>query len=522
MQISKLDRWELARQRCRTDHFYLAKVLGFDRFFPDVHKPLFDLFVKKDHTKSMDELDAIRDILALWPRGHQKSIAKVVDRTQWIINYPDIRILALSGRQDVVNTIISVTRQGFETPGNDFSRLFPEFCGTNLGNAFSFTVPCRKGNYREPTLSASTLNSVKTGLHYNLIEPDDLVHEKNIGTLDQIKKVIGQFDDLTPLIAGEEGRFRELIGTRWHYDDLYGEIITRNTKNPTWKINVKPCWWKTSAGKLQLLYPARPGVGRDKGTLSDGSPKLVGFTVEQLLAIQRENPQKFAYQYLNCPIVGETQVFTDELMAAALSPDLPELGPAVSFWDTASSTSRHSDESAGVTGALDANGHVWITDFVAGKLNPFELTQQIVLQTLKHRPSQVYIEGANGSSLLSPALDMIAKQQNINIPLQFTKTSKAGGAKDNRIVSLQAVLKAGRLHFWSGIPNLQETLLAFTRYPKGKHDDRPDVIALLYGILSNFAPPPRTIENPYVVKRRPSEYANGQQHRSQISYGLIG
>jgi predicted phage terminase large subunit-like protein len=515
MQLSKLDRWELARQKCRTDHFYLAKVLGFDRFFPDVHKPLFDLFIKKDHTKSMDELDAVKNLLILWPRGHQKTIAKVIDRIQWIINYPDVRILALSGKQDQVETIIKVTRQLFETPGNDFSRLFPEFCGTSLGNASGFTVPCRRGNFREPTVSCSTLSSVKTGYHYNIIEPDDLVNEKNIGTLDQIRKVISQFDDLTPLVAGEEGGFREVIGTRWHYDDLYGEIISRNVKERNWKISVKACWTKSQTGKLTLLYPVRPGVGKDKG-------KIVGFTLEKLQEIQRENPQKFAYQYLNCPIVGETQVFTDELMAAALSPDLPDLGPAVSFWDTASSTSRHSDESAGVTGALDANGHVWITDFVAGKLNPFELTQQIVLQTLKHRPSQVYIEGANGSSLLSPALDMVAKQQNINIPLQFTKTSKAGGAKDNRIVSLQAVLKAGRLHFWSGIPNLQETLLAFTRYPKGKHDDRPDVIALLYGILSNSAPPPRAIENPYVVKRRPSEYANGQQHRSQISYGLIG
>src|SRR5437870_3617043 len=84
------------RLKCKTDKLFLSHMLGYD-FQEDVHSDLFANYLQIDQTKNLYDQDEIKSRLVLWPRGHYKTSSAVVEMVQLILNFPDIRILLMSG-----------------------------------------------------------------------------------------------------------------------------------------------------------------------------------------------------------------------------------------------------------------------------------------------------------------------------------------------------------------------------------------------------------------------------------------
>src|SRR5947209_120458 len=103
------------RHKARTDHMYLARLLGFDGFQEDVHKALFDCFVKKDRKKAIEQQDKVKDRLILWPRGHYKTTAVSVDIIQWILNFPNITIGIMTAEMEAAKQRLGEVKDKFET-----------------------------------------------------------------------------------------------------------------------------------------------------------------------------------------------------------------------------------------------------------------------------------------------------------------------------------------------------------------------------------------------------------------------
>src|SRR5690348_9069010 len=158
--------WKDARQKGRTNLLYLCQnILGYPdvskevhgrlcaslqrfkggsetvaelpggrlRFEPGSYKPYVDMW----------DLEGPRKTLILIPRGHLKTtVATIAHTIQWIINYPNIRILLSSGTGEQVRKFISEVKGHFQF--NEMFRYFyPEFCphGKNVkefGNQDSF------------------------------------------------------------------------------------------------------------------------------------------------------------------------------------------------------------------------------------------------------------------------------------------------------------------------------------------------------------------------------------------------
>jgi predicted phage terminase large subunit-like protein len=460
----------LIRDRARTDKLYLAcKVLGYD-FQADVHSELFSCFIPFDNKKAWREQSAIKDRLVIWPRGHYKSTSCIVEIIQAIINFPDIRILIMQGSLTVTQNLLREIKSHFlgNAPRSKFREIFPEFCEDKLGTQNAFTTPARlQKQLQQQTVTVASPNSVKTGQHYDIGFFDDLINDQNYTSAKQLAKVADQFRMCIPLI--DPGCYRYVTGTRYAFGDLYEDIIRANTDGK-WTITVKDCF---SDDGLQVRFEQR--------TLPDG--RLIGYSREQLLSIQREDPKMFSSQFLNKPANFGTQLFTESRMLQAVVPatDVPALSPAILFIDLASSESARADDSVILCGKTDQNRVMYVVDGIGGQWTPAQLAEKVVEMALKHRPVRILIEKTASSAYFTEYLRMLCRDKNVILPIDYIPVNNSKDAKKIRISALEGHIRNKRLRFFVGLPCWLKMLSQFTEFPQARygHDDYPDTVALM-------------------------------------------
>lgn len=77
----------------------------------------------------------------------------------------------------------------------------------------------------DPTAFSASIGTNIVGRHCNLIIVDDLVDDKNSCTTDQREKCLQWLRALESIAQTEEDGEIIIIGTRWHKDDVYSELI---------------------------------------------------------------------------------------------------------------------------------------------------------------------------------------------------------------------------------------------------------------------------------------------------------
>lgn len=454
------------RRRAQTDLFWLAKnVLGYKEMIERVHKPICDLFVQKDPNKPIAEQDEIKLRLLLFPRGHFKSSVDIADIVQWVLCFPNIRIALVTGSLNLAERFMFEIQSHFLR--NDTLRaLFPEHCpdpdDRSYFNSQAFTTPARtQHNLREPTISVTTAGSVKAGSHYDVIKIDDMVHENNVGTLDQIQKTIQEFNYITPLL--EPYGYRDVIGTIYHHSDLHCWLLEQGTDNM--KFLKKACWEVKPDGTKELLFPER-------------------FTLKFLEERQREDPYIFSCQYLLNPIVESQQLFTKEQVASHfVAPNTIPYGPNYIAWDLASSVNNSNRSySVGAVGRFVEN-KLYILEIIRGQFNPHELVEKILLSAYLWRPRVVAIEKSPGAQFLMPALESKSQQLQIPVPnIRWIKLTP-DKSKYERVSALQPLLANDRLFFSTAISDKDQLITELTRFPAYRHNDIPDAISLLLNVF---------------------------------------
>lgn len=115
----------------------------------------------------------------------------MADMVQWILAYPDVRILIGSGTRDNAIAIACSVKSHFQY--NETIRYyFPELCpqankAADFGSKDEFTCPGRVDKtIKEPTVSVASPDSTVASRHFELCHFDDLVNETNSRTKDGI------------------------------------------------------------------------------------------------------------------------------------------------------------------------------------------------------------------------------------------------------------------------------------------------------------------------------------------------
>lgn len=491
------------RLQCQTDLQFLSTAIFKRDFFECTHRPLIDFFLKKkpfapafqrnasytlgDFHDSIEVLGTLaqRKGVCLYPRGSYKSSFDADDICQYVICYPDIRILIMVGESSLGEAFVPEIKERFvlrdKAEPTEFQLLFPEFVidleeDKDRGGAQEYWCPARKLKQKEPTVGSISILGATSGWHCDVLKCDDVVTDTTpIETSMSRNKLVRKFVTTANLL--DPHGILELIGTRYHEEDLYDHA----------KSALKDCRYLCGASWTPLPHARHK---KTKELLE--SDVVLLFPERQNFAFLREklllDEETFYLQQLNDPKkLGPTVKFRLEDLRAATTriPQNPSFR-RYNFWDVATTNSESSDYTAGGCLLIDTTKWVaYLHQFIMEKYTPTELAYQIATMAKNTNPERVMFERytATNACWLEQEVRKICVGWGYDIPIHTMKVDKTKNAKGPRICGLEPLIKGGRLFFSNLLPNLDGLFKQFTDFtgvphPK-RNDDGPDMLSFL-------------------------------------------
>jgi predicted phage terminase large subunit-like protein len=164
-----------------------------------------------------------------------------------------------------------------------------------------------------------------------------------------------------------------------------------------------------------------------------------------------------------------------------------------------------------------------VCDIRSGQWTALQLAHTILEMSLLHRPMRVLIEGTAASTFFIDYLKVIAKDKGITLNIEPLKVSNNKDAKRLRISAVAGSIKTGRCAFLAGLPGWAALVQQFCEFPKGRHDDEIDTVAMMVQFYStqtaNFDPFP-TQQLPFFLQRPGIDY--GLEQKIVQNDGLTG
>lgn len=422
------------------------------------------------------------DSLYLAGRGfiptHNTTIHTVAHIIQWIINYPDVRILMCTATDEKAQIIVGKTKQHFQYNPR-FRQLFPEFCPpknkiSDWGSKTEFSVPNRTRN-DEPTLMTAAVGKALASTHHDVIKASDVVTENNIRTDGQIMEVKDFFGYLEPLRErgpSKEGAsnvgWKDVEGTIYHFADYYQMIVEAEEKRDkkAWKITKQSCW--TDEAKTIPLWPER-------------------FPAAELHRIEESpevGPVLFASQYELNPITGVDGLASPEQIRFFPAHLVNELMPRYRVHTTIDLANMDAnslgDYTVITTCGFDGDGRCDVLSIVRGHFDDLKIIELIfAVQRLYPSNADFKIQKDHFSASLRGLLKREQAKRGTWLNIMETPVR---GSKNYRIIKgLQGWFLQGSIRFADNIPCKGDLIREIVRFPKGRHDDILDTLADQFG-----------------------------------------
>jgi predicted phage terminase large subunit-like protein len=405
-----------------------------------------------------------RKKLILIPRSHLKSkLITIGYSTFRIIQNPKIRILIYSATwQMAVDLHMSIQNI---LKGNETIHLLWGNFSQGAREWSQDKTRLEVNDKREATITAAGVDNNLVGGHYDLIIMDDVVNRDNIGTADQIEKVLKKFRDSLDLLE-PHGQL-VVIGTRWHDADLYGWIQEKdNQVISDFDVLIKRAY----EGDLMTgenFIPLWPGKFDQ-----EGFRKL----------LRAEGWAHFSAQYMNDPVPEENATFKRQYIRYYESPDTR--GKYLSKFlliDPAISLKKEADYSAFIVLGVDEYNYLYILDIIRGHLSPSDIINTIFLLQERWQINDVGIEQVAFQKTLAYSL---REDPRFRLrPFHITELKPNERSKDERIKGLQPLYEAGKVLHNRLLPNniyLEDELI---RFPNGRHDDLIDALSYATDII---------------------------------------
>ena len=172
------------------------------------------------------QAEAIETCLQLAPRGFGKSTILTITRAVYeIIRNPNVRILIASNTQLQAEVFLREIKFHLEHNPRVLE-YFGSFASDDKWDIREIVVSPRTSSAKESTVTCVGVSGAVASRHYDIIIADDLVDEENSRTEIQRDKVkTWWYKTLVPCCE-PDGKIY-ILGTRYHYLDLYGHL----TKN---------------------------------------------------------------------------------------------------------------------------------------------------------------------------------------------------------------------------------------------------------------------------------------------------
>ena len=237
----------------------------------------------------------------------------------------------------------------------------------------SIVVP-RTRIMKEPSIAVCGVLGTVVSMHPDLIIADDLISNNNSQTPLQRAKVSNWFRTVVLPMLEPSGQLA-VIGTRYHYGDLYSEILA-DPGFAKWRKIIQKSEWLDESGQRHILFPER-------------------FTPEKLDEL-RATMGTVAYncQMLNDPSGLEGSDFKAAWLDQGRYDQLPDRPTVFSGVDLAIGRSEGNSRFAIVTIALDRDGTVYVVNCYRDRI-PFAEQLKAVKRILSSTSPRLIAIGAN-------------------------------------------------------------------------------------------------------------------------------
>jgi predicted phage terminase large subunit-like protein len=416
------------------------------------------------HQIICDALDRVtrgecKRLIIAAPPAHAKSVYSSHNfPAMWLGNYPKDKVMAVSHTQPFAEDIGRKVRNLVYNPL--YGQLFDGVTIKADSRAAARWETTEGGSYFSTGVSGSVV-----GRRANLILVDDPYKSKQVAYSPAERKKISEwyFTDVVPRLL--PGGAIVIIATRWHEDDLTGEILKKSAKG---EIEPFELISLTAICEDPEHDPMHRNYGEALWPSQYPTPKLKeirgGLEIDEWNALyqQKPRPAESGEVSANWFLKHDNERLPDD--QAYLN---------IVSWDTAGTANERSDYTVGLAVKMGLKDRkFYITDMYREKSEFHTLMRDIPAFNAKARAEAVLMENkGTGTSLIQVLRN---SGQNI-IPVQPQKQ----GGKEFRFELAIPALEAGRVSLpkqGAWIADFQEEILTF---PGSNHDDIVDAFSQL-------------------------------------------
>lgn len=438
--------------------------------------------LKEFHRELCDfvETNTDRKKLILMPRGHLKTTVITVGYSlQRIARDPKVRILIANATGAMAEAMLGQIKKHLQ-----YNETFRYYFGDLSTTASTWrdgmiTLPVGEGSYqsKEATVIAYGLGGSLVSQHYDVIIVDDPHNRENINTKDQIDKVKQSYRDLLDLL--EPGGQLIIIGTRWHDDDLYGQVMD-----------------KTNPGSAEFDVFIRQAItnmrlGREPGghyKIESGNilwPEKYNYKALSAL-LNEKGLYEFSCQYQNQPVDDENAVFHRQWFLQYDPTDLKDRKlTRFTAIDPAISLKERADFTAIVTIGVDVLGKIYVLEVKRGHYTEDQMVDELFLTNERYHPLSICIETVAFQKTLQHYIMKEIKKRGHSLPLNEV-LPESDESKEKRIRLLQPMYMRSDIYHSESVPDIKYLEDELLRFPKGKNDDCADAMA--YAVRASFPP----------------------------------
>lgn len=314
---------------------------------------------------------------------------------------------------------------------------------------------------KEPSMFVSAVDNNRTGMHPDVIIMDDLVSETTVTTPEQRNKTKNHYRFSLSLL--ERGGLQVVIGTRYHMDDLYSELLT----NEGFNCIVRPAILPNGKCYFPSKYPIEvlEELKRDQGADIYNSQYMLDPT--------NSDDALFRIGYLN---YYDDDEFERDVKAGKI-----KFSQVYIITDLAITQNKRSDYTVVMIIGVTAEKKIYVIDYVHDKITPSEIVLKIFSQYDKARKygyvNGIYVETVAFQKVMLYLLKDEAKRRGISIPLKELKSNKDKTLRINGIVPL---VDNGDIYISGRHTELRDEMREF---PFGRHDDLVDTLAYIVQVM---------------------------------------
>lgn len=382
-------------------------------------------------------------------RGSGKTTTLTVCRTiHHIVKNPNVRILLVSKTASLAQNILREVKNHL-TDNDVLQRIFGNFHNEAKWDGSEIIVKGRTSVQKEPTVSVLGIGGQAVGKHFDVIICDDLVDEDNARTVHMRNQLRTWYYKVLHPTLEPHGEMH-LVGTRYHFSDLYGHLQTNEMSDST---QIIPALDPDGRSPWPEKYPA----------------KWFKQKREQLGVVI------FNSQYQCDTEAMKGEMFQMDWMDIVAPSQVPDDAAGYIGVDLAIKQSETADMFAMVAIRVTDNGHIYVVNSYAGHLTFSQQTDRIL---------DWWRTGAQGT-IPEDRLVRVGIETNAYQAAQYQRLKEADGDivlkpittlkdKVTRGWKLAARFEEGKVHIVRGVHHaMVEHLLLF---PGGRYKDTFDAL----------------------------------------------